>query len=98
MAYLKIIGNCLWRVACLASYRRGMGIARRSRRIQPARRLHVLDQYAGQWVALKDGRVIAHSADARDVVRQMRQMGREAEGAVLQRAAEATEALSVGLG
>ena len=90
--------NLLWRVAGMGKYRRGMGVARRSPRIKPVRRPSVLDEYAGQWVALKDGRVIAHGDNSRDVVRQMRQMGQTAEGAVLQRAPEPTEALAVGLG
>lgn len=88
----------LWRVACLARYRSGMGIARKSTPIRPARRPSTLDQYPGEWVALKDGVVIAHGPDSRDVVRQMRQMGPDAEGAVLQRSAQAEEALAVGLG
>jgi Ni/Co efflux regulator RcnB len=69
-----------------------------SPRIQPAKRPAALDDYAGQWVALKDGRVIAHSPDARTVVREMRRMGRAAEGAVLQRASRPADALAVGLG
>jgi Family of unknown function (DUF5678) len=95
---MKILRRCLWRVACLAKYRCGMGVARKSPRIQPVRRSSVLDEYAGQWVAVKDGQVIAHGRNSRDVVRQMRQMGPAAEGAVLQRAPEPTEALAVGLG
>jgi uncharacterized protein DUF5678 len=98
MTVIKIIQRCLWRGACLATYRCAMGIARRSSRIEPVRRSSTLDAFAGQWVAVKDGRVIAHGFNSRDVVRQMRQMGRAAEGAVLQRAPKPDEALAVGLG
>ncbi len=94
----EILRRWLWRVVCLATYSCGMGVSRRSPRITPVRRSSVLDEYAGQWVAVKDGRVIAHSYNSREVVRQMRRLGEAAEGAVLQRAPEPTEALAVGLG
>jgi hypothetical protein len=97
-AQARNIRGRLWRVACRAGYRRGMAIARKSRPIQPARRPSALEAYAGQWVAVKDGVVIAHAPNSRDVVRQMRLMGPAAEGAVLQRAAQPDEALAVGLG
>ncbi|MGI8628110.1 MAG: DUF5678 domain-containing protein [Geodermatophilaceae bacterium] len=75
-----------------------MSVARRPDRVEAVRRPDVLDGYVGEWVALKDGRVIAHSPSSREVVRLMRKMGGEAHGAVLQRAARETEALAVGLG
>jgi Family of unknown function (DUF5678) len=92
------IRQAVWRVVNGLPYRRGMGVARGSDKIPPVPRAQVLDKYAGQWVAIKDGRVIAHSPSSREVVRQMRRLGAEAEGAILQRAAEPTEALAVGLG
>jgi len=88
----------IWRAPGRLSYLRGMGIGRRSTRLEPVRRPSVLDEYAGEWVAIKDGRVIAHSPSSRQVVRQMRKLGPAAEGAVLQRSATPTEALAVGLG
>jgi len=89
----------LWRVARRLPYVRGMGgIARRSGKATLVPRPSVLDNYAGEWVAVKDGRVIAHSSSSREVVRQMKKLGPKAEGAVLQRAASAAEALAVGLG
>lgn len=95
----SLVRRSIWRVACIAKYRRGMGIAHRGPRIEPVRgRPVTLDEYAGQWVAVKDGEVIAHSPDPRSVVREMRRMGQAAEGAVLQRAPEPSEALAVGLG
>jgi hypothetical protein len=75
-----------------------MGVARRGSRISPVPRDRALDAYAGQWVALKDGAVIAHAASSRDVVRQLKRMGAAGEGAVLHRAASDDEPLSVGLG
>jgi|HubBroStandDraft_4_1064222.scaffolds.fasta_scaffold22879_1 Family of unknown function (DUF5678) len=98
MNVMQVLRRCLWRGTFPGTYGCGMGVARRSPRIEPVRRPTILDTYAGQWVAVKDGRVIAHGFSPRDVVVQMRQMGRDAHGAVLQRSPEPTEALAVGLG
>jgi hypothetical protein len=87
-----------WASGPTSRYGPDMGIARSSRHIDPVRRLAVLDEYAGEWVAIKDDNVIAHSSDPREVVRQMRRLGAAAQGAVLQRASVATEALAVGMG
>jgi hypothetical protein len=95
---MEVLRRRLWRVACLATYRCGMAVGRKSPRIEPVRRSAALDTFAGQWVAVKDGRVIVHGFNSRDVVAQMRQMGPAAHGAVLQRAPKPTEALAVGLG
>jgi Family of unknown function (DUF5678) len=93
------ISESLWRVARRLPYVRGMGgVARWSGKTTPIPRLDVLDDYAGEWVAVKDGKVIAHSPSSREVVRQMRKLGQKAQGAVLQRAAGSTEAPAVGLG
>jgi Family of unknown function (DUF5678) len=94
----NLLRRSIWRVPCFAKYRRGMGIARSGPRIEAAKRPAVLDDFPGQWVALKDGRVIAHSPDPRTVVREMRRMGTSAEGAVLQRAPRPSDAVAVGLG
>jgi uncharacterized cupin superfamily protein len=75
-----------------------MGVARRGNKVDPIPRDRALDAYAGQWVALKDGVVIAHAASSRDVVRELKRMGPGGEGAVLHRAATEDEPLSVGLG
>ena len=98
MTAADLLRRTVWRVACTAKYRCGMGVARSGPRIEPVRRPGVLDEYAGQWVAIKDGQVIAHSTDPRDVVGEMRRLGAASEGAVLQRAPEVSDALAVGLG
>jgi hypothetical protein len=87
-----------WRSLLRRTYGDPMTIARRGQRMEPERRPALMDDYAGQWVAIRDGQVIAHSVSSRDVVRQLRAMGPAAKGAVLQRAATESEALSVGLG
>ena len=88
----------LWRGAQRIAYGRGMGVARRSAKVDPVPRERVLDEHVGEWVAVKDGRVIAHSPSSREVVRQMRKLGADADGAILQRSSTETEALAVGLG
>jgi hypothetical protein len=45
-----------------------------------------LEQYRGQWVAIKDGQVVASAKKADDLVRLLRQ--RNVEGAALHRVAE----------
>lgn len=95
---LELIQRTVWRVACQLPYFRGMGVARRGRKLRPIERSAVLDKHVGEWVAVKDGVVIAHSTSSREVVRLMRQMGPVSKGAVLQRVAEPTDALAVGLG
>ncbi len=66
-------------------------------KVNPIPRDKALDSYAGQWVALKDGVVVAHGSSSRDVVRQLKRMGTDGKDAVLHRAASDDEALSVGL-
>jgi len=98
MSVMDTIRNILWRLPRLRPYLGGMGVARRGQRVDPIPRAQALDKHAGEWVAIKDGQVIAHSPSSREVVRQMRGLGTAAEGAILQRAATPTEALAVGLG
>jgi hypothetical protein len=88
----------VWCFDAVAKYTQNMSVARRGPRIEPVKRPANLDKFAGQWVAVKDGQVIAHSPDPRSVVREMRGMGQLAEGAALQRAPRPSEALAVGLG
>lgn len=86
------------RVAALLRYRRGMGVARRHMHVTPVPRPAALNEYPGEWVAVLDGVVIAHSPSSREVVRQLNQLGSSAREAVLHRSAVASEAVAVGLG
>ena len=87
-----------WRLRSRKPYLDDMGVARRSGRITPVPRPTVLDNYPGEWVALLNDKVIAHSPSSREVVRQLRLLGPEAEDAVLMHAADPQDALAVGLG
>ena len=95
---IKIKPDQLCRVVSERPYSRYMGVARRGNKVNPVPRDEALDAYAGEWVALKDGVVIAHGPSSRDVVRQLKNMGPAGKGAVLHRAATRDEPLSVGLG
>jgi hypothetical protein len=90
--------RALWRRLHNLGYRRDVGPGRRNHSVKPVPRLKALDQYSGEWVAVKDGVVIAHSPSSREVVRQLQRLGPDAKDAVLQRAATSTEAIALGLG
>ena len=95
---MKIRRTKSWRTRRPRPYLDDMGLARRSGRINPVRRPSVLDQYPGEWVALLDDQVIAHSPSSREVVRQLKKYGSQADEAVLMKAASPRDALAVGLG
>ena len=56
----------LWRVVKDLTYRRGMS-QRRQFHVEPIRRPVGLDSYAGMWVAVKDGVVVAAAYNSRDL-------------------------------
>lgn len=95
---LKVGPRKLWRVITTYSYICGMAVARSGKKVSPVPRDKALDAYTGQWVAIKDGVVVAHGRSSRDVVRQLHKMGAAGKGAVLHRAASPDEPLAVGLG
>lgn len=95
---MRINVTKLWRACSGAGYRDDMAVARRSARVTPVPRPGVLDEYQGEWVALLDGEVVAHSVSSREVVRQLKRLGSPGEDAVLMRSAAPTDALAVGLG
>jgi hypothetical protein len=88
----------LWRASVDDGYLGDVGVARRSNRVDPVPRPEVLDEYQGEWVALLEGQVIAHSVSSREVVRQLKRLGSRGEDAVLMRSAAPSDALAVGLG
>ena len=75
-----------------------MGVARSREPIEPLPRLPAIDQYAGQWVAVKDGRVVACALRARDLVVLVRAMGADGANATVERVAGLSDSLRVGLG
>jgi len=75
-----------------------MGIARSSGPIEPLSRPAGIDNYAGQWVAVKDGRVVAAAPRARDLVILVREMGEEGADATVELVALPSDGFMVGVG
>lgn len=88
----------LWRVAWKRAYRCGMGRERPPRRVEPERALPDLSQWAGMWIAVKDGKVIAAAYDSRDLVPMVRQLGEAGRGAVAQFVPPHTDEIVIGVG
>jgi uncharacterized NAD-dependent epimerase/dehydratase family protein len=88
----------LWRVAWRVAYLCGMGPARRNRHVEPERTLPGLDQWAGLWVAVKDGKVIAAASNSRDLVPKVRELGDAGHGAVAQYVPPHTDDIVIGVG
>ncbi len=66
--------------------------------IEPLPRVPAIDQYAGQWVAVKDGRVVACAVRPRDLVVLVRSMGEEGADATVEFVAGLSDSFRVGLG
>lgn len=57
-----------------------------------------LDQWVNQWIALKDGRVIAAAAKSSELGYRLHKMGPAAEGAVMQFVRPSSDGFIVGVG
>lgn len=86
----------LWRVAFPWRYLRGM--RKSHRRGGPEPRLPALDGWEGYWVAVKDGKIIAATHNARDLVPELRKLGEAGEGAVAQYVVPKTDTIMIGVG
>lgn len=81
-----------WRYAC------AMGTPREPQRLEPERRPAGIDCWAGMWVAVKDGEVIASANNSRDLVPMVRELGESGQGAVAQFVPYRTDDIVIGLG
>jgi hypothetical protein len=52
------------------------------RALEPVRRLPELDRWAGMWVAVKRGEIIAAAETSSQLTHRLREMGLSAKGAV----------------
>jgi len=68
------------------------------RKVEPERRPAGIDHWAGLWVAIKDGKVIAASENSRDLVAMVRSKGPGGEGAVAQYVPKRTDDIMIGVG
>jgi hypothetical protein len=73
-------------------------VGRPGRHHRPVPRLRELDDYEGQWVAVKGGRIVASAATSRDLVLRLRELGDASVGAVIQHVLPPSDAALVGLG
>jgi len=87
----------LRRVLQAGRYACGMS-NRRPRRVSPERRPEGIDSWAGMWVAVKDGAVIAAAHNSRDLVPMVRSQGPAGEGAVAQFVPHRTDDIMIGVG
>ena len=67
------------------------------KRVEPERRPEGIDRWAGLWVAVKDGKVIAAAESSRELVAAVRR-GPSAAGAVAQYVPQRTEDIVIGVG
>jgi hypothetical protein len=67
-------------------------------KVEPVRRPAGIDRWAGLWVAIKDGEVIAASENSRDLVAMVRSKGPAAAGAVAQFVPRHTDDIVIGVG
>jgi hypothetical protein len=66
--------------------------------LEPERRLPDLDDWAGLWVAVKDGKVIAAAHSSRELVPKLVEMGPAGRGAVAQYVPRRSDTIVVGVG
>lgn len=81
-----------------AGYLDDMGIARSGVPVEPLERAVGIDEYTGQWVAVKDGRVVGSAAHARDLVILVRDMGQDGADATVEFIAPLSDSFMVGVG
>lgn len=95
---MLFIRRSLWRVVAKIAYRHGMGKHGRLGRVEPVRQLPGLQRWAGMWVAVKDGEVIAAAHNSRELVPMVKSKGEVARGAVAQYVPQPSDDIVIGVG
>ena len=67
-------------------------------KVVPERRPEGIDQWAGLWVAVKAGKVIAAAESTPELVARVRSMGPVGQGAVAQYVPHRTDDIVIGVG
>jgi hypothetical protein len=67
-------------------------------RVEPVRQPEGLDRWAGLWVAVKDGTVVAAAETSHALVKKVTELGPQARGAVAQFVPEPSDAIVIGMG
>ena len=73
-----------------------MGLSRRVPALEPIRHLDALDDYVGDWVAVRDGKVVAAAKSSVKLAYELHH--RDIRGATIQFVEPPTTAERVGLG
>lgn len=76
----------------------GATLGRRRKPMEPERRLPGLEKWAGLWVAVKDGEVIAAAPTSRELVPMLVKMGSAGRGAVAQYVPHRSDIIQIGVG
>jgi hypothetical protein len=92
------IRSSVWRVVAKIAYLRGMGKYGHRSRVEPVRQLPGLLRWAGMWVAVKDGEVIAAAHNSRELVPMVKSKGEGARGAVAQYVPQPSDEIVIGVG
>lgn len=87
-----------WRFVDVVVYLRDMGRHRSSRRLGRVRQPSDLRTYAGSWVAIKDGQVVAAAPTSLDLVAEVKKLGVAGESSVAQYVAPHDDAIIIGVG
>jgi hypothetical protein len=66
--------------------------------MRPLPYLRELDRYVSQWVAVKDGHVVAFADDSTALALRLRELGANGRGAVMQFVQPEADAYIVGVG
>jgi hypothetical protein len=75
-----------------------MGRARHRKRLPRERQPDELRTYAGHWVAVKGGKVVAVSDSSLGLVAEVHKLGAEGRGAVAQYVAPHSNSIVIGVG
>lgn len=67
-------------------------------RWEPERRPAELREFVGQWVAVKDGHVVAAAHTARELVPRLHALGARGRGAVAQYVPYPSDSVMIGVG
>lgn len=71
---------------------------RRAQGFEPIRRPPAYEEYEGEWIAVLQGKVIAHAPKSADLLEQVRALGREGEQAVVEFVSPPSDTWLVGVG
>jgi hypothetical protein len=86
-----------WRVVKMWAYLRGMA-SQSTAHVEPVRRPADWNQFAGLWIAVKNGEVVATAVNSRDLVPAIRSLGPEGEDAAVRFVPHRSEEIVIGVG